>query len=355
MLADMPPRSSRATMKDVAALARVSPKTVSNVVTGSAQVSEPTRQRVEDAMRQLDFVPNLSARTLRNGRTGIIGLALPDLATAFSADLTHAVVQEAHRRGQAVQIEETAAEPDREHDLVSRARAHLIDGLILNPVRLEDSAVEHEESLPPVVLIGEVEQTRTDRVFIDSRRAAEEVTAHMLSRGARRLVALGGAERGERATATARLRLQGFRDAHAAAGLPAAAERELGVWPWSIGGGADAVEQLVAAGVEFDGLVAFTDSIAMGARHALHRHGLSVPDDVLLSGFDDVEHAAYSIPPLTTVGFDHHDYAVAALDLLAARLDDRSRATRAEPIEHRLIIRGSTGVPGAAPRGHRPV
>ncbi len=179
-------------MRHVAERAGVSPKTVSNVLTGTAQVREPTRLRVEQAMRELDFVPNFSARGLRNGRTGVIGLALPDLATAFSASITHAVVEAAHARGWVVQVEETAAEPAREHELVTRARTHQIDGMILNPVRLEDSVVEHLDHLPPVVLIGEVEQHRTDRVFIDSRAAAREAVLHLVSNGAGRILALGG-------------------------------------------------------------------------------------------------------------------------------------------------------------------
>ncbi|WP_344717625.1 LacI family DNA-binding transcriptional regulator [Nesterenkonia halobia] len=350
----MPPRSPRATMKDVAALARVSPKTVSNVVTGSAQVSEPTRQRVEDAMRQLDFVPNLSARTLRNGRTGIIGVALPDLATAFSATLAHEVVDVAHLRGLAVQIEETAAEPEREYELVSRARTHLIDGLILNPVRLEDSVIEQVDHLPPVVLIGEVEQHLTDRVFVESRTAAREITTHVIERGARRVAALGGAVHGLGGKATSGLRLQGYLEALHAAGLDPDPQLQVQLPEWTIAGAAAGMEELLDRRVHFDAVVAFTDTIAFGALHVLRRSGVRVPEDVLLTGFDDVEHAAFTNPPLTTIAFDHRDYAVAALDLLAARLDDRRRETTAQTVDHCLIVRESTGHPGAVPRGHRP-
>src|ERR1044071_8400068 len=105
-----PPR--RATMKDVDALAGVLTKTVSNVVTRSVPVNDYTYSKVDAAMAQLDFVPNLSARGLRKGRSGIIAVALPDLATAFSAELVHRVVEAAHARGLAVQIEETASDPD---------------------------------------------------------------------------------------------------------------------------------------------------------------------------------------------------------------------------------------------------
>ena len=104
----------RATVKDVAALAGVSPKTVSNVINGVVFVRPDTRARVEKALTELDYVPNLSARGLRNGRTGVIALALPDLATPYSAEMAHHFVEAAHERGWGIQIEETGARPERE-------------------------------------------------------------------------------------------------------------------------------------------------------------------------------------------------------------------------------------------------
>src|SRR5690606_33517427 len=197
--------SARATMRDVAALAGVSTKTVSNVVSGTAFVRPETNERVEPAMLELDFVPNLSARGLRNGRTGMIAVALPDLSTAYSAELLHLIVEAAHRRGLAVQVEETASEPHRERELLSRARSHLVDGLILNPIRLEDTVVPRTDRLPPVVLIGEVEQHRTDCVLVDNQAAAGAIVQHVLAQGARRIAVIGGEDgAGGLSTATSR-------------------------------------------------------------------------------------------------------------------------------------------------------
>jgi DNA-binding LacI/PurR family transcriptional regulator len=332
----------RATVKDVAALASVSPKTVSNVLTGTTPVRPETQARVEAAMRELDFVPNLSARGLRSGRSGTIAVALPDLATAFSADLLHYLVEAAHQRGLAVQIEETATRPQRERDLLSRARAHLVDGLILNPVRLEDSVVDRADNLPPVVLIGEVEQHRTDRVLVDSRQAAKDITAHVIARGARRLAAIGGDGRVERATATSRLRLDGFRDALADAGLPADPAREVNVPLWGMAGGAAAMAELLTRGVEFDAVVAFTDSLAVGAMSELTRAGLRVPEDVLVTGFDDVEVARFTTPSLTTVGFDRRVFAAETVRLLAERIAAPAGPPRQVTIPHTVLERDST-------------
>ncbi|MER6936435.1 LacI family DNA-binding transcriptional regulator [Nocardioides sp. NPDC127514] len=332
----------RATVKDVAALAGVSPKTVSNVMNETVFVRPDTREKVLAAVAELDFVPNLSARSLRSGRSGVIALALPDLATAFSADMVHRVVQAAHERGMAVQIEETAAEPKREHDLVSRAREHQVDGLILNPIRLQDSIVVHDDQLPPVVLIGEVEQHKVDRVLIDSRQAGYEVAAHLLERGAGRIAVLGGETGATDAMATSVQRLEGYHRALGEHGVAYDPALEVNVEKWSMVGGAEAAEELLGRGVEFDAIMAFTDSIAFGAMHVLQEHGLEVPGDVLVTGFDDVEHARFMNPSLTTVALDRRAFAEAAVDLLLTRIDDRTSPPRAVAVPHELVVRAST-------------
>ncbi len=344
-----PPR--RATMKDVAALAGVSAKTVSNVVTGAFTVSEDTRTRVEQAMRQLDFVPNLSARGMRTGRSGTIALALPDLATAYSAELVHSIVAAAHQRGLAVLVEETALAPEREGELLARARTRLVDGLILNPVRLEDSAIRDADRLPPLVVIGEVEQNLADHVRIDSRSAAADVTRHVLARGARRIAVIGGDDDPALATATSRLRLQGVHDALREAGIAPDPVLEANRLPWSMASGAKAMRTLLQRRIAFDAVIAFTDSLAFGALSTLAEHGIRVPDDVLLAGFDDVELSAFTAPSLTTVAFERDALADAALSLLTSRMDDRTAPPHGITLPHELRERGSTS---RTPGGHRP-
>ncbi|MFC4137713.1 MULTISPECIES: LacI family DNA-binding transcriptional regulator [unclassified Microbacterium] len=343
-------RGARATMRDVASLAGVSAKTVSNVVTGTVPVREDTRERVEAAMRKLDFVPNLSARGLRNGRSGVIAVALPFLATSFSSELMHRIVEAAHRRGLAVHIEETGADPGRERELLSRARAHLVDGLILNPIRLEDSSVEGSD-LPPVVLIGEVENRSTDHVGIDSVAGAAELTRHVLSRGATRIAVLGADDENTFGTATSRLRLQGVRQALGEAGVPLDPRLEVNNPDWTMTGGVAATGLLLSRGIPFDAIIAFTDSLATGALHVLRRHGVDVPGQVLVTGFDDVEVSRYTAPPLTTVAIDLPAFAGAAVDRLVARIADRSGPAQSITVPHRLVLRESTD---AAPRGYDP-
>jgi LacI family transcriptional regulator, repressor for deo operon, udp, cdd, tsx, nupC, and nupG len=327
----------RATVKDVARRAGVSPKTVSNVVNGLVPVSPATRKRVELALQELEYVPNLSARGLRNGRSGLIALALPKLETAYSAEIAHHVVELAHEAGWSVQVEETGLEPVREHELFVKARAQQIDGLILNPVVLEASALERGVALPPVVLIGEVEQELADRVAVDSVAAARDMTRLLLDRGHREIVSVGGGERS--VSAAGHLRSIGYREAMAEAGLP---PREIEESEWAPAAAAAAVNAYLDSNPLPDAFFCFTDGMAMGALSAISARGHRVPHDVALAGFDDIDAARFLGPGLTTVSFDKREFVGRAFTMLVERMHDREADPRLAIIDHRIVERGST-------------
>lgn len=331
----------RATLKDVAARADVSPKTVSNVINGSAFVRPDTKARVEQALADLDYVPNLSARGLRNGRSGVIALALPDLATPYSAETAQAFVEAAHARGWGVQIEETGGRPDRERSLLSRARARMVDGLVLNPTVAGELALPDDPlQLPAAVLIGEVEQDRLDQVRVDPDQAAYDMTAMLVASGHRRIAVVGSAVRTN--TFTSVLRTRGYRRALADAGIAADPRLEIGCDDWTPAGGAAAVSAFLDRERLPDAFFCFTDTLAIGALSELWRRGIQVPQAVSVAGFDDVAHGRFAAPPLTTVSFDKHLFADEALDLLAARIADRAAPVRLRTVPHGIIEREST-------------
>lgn len=326
-------------MRDVARRAGVSPKTVSNVVNGTFPVSPKTRDRVEEALTALDYVPNLSARGLRNGRTGVIALALPDLTTAYSAEMAHHFVVAARERGLSVQLQETAGGLEGERELLSRARAQLVDGLILNPVLLETSAIQRGMALPlpPVVLIGEVDQTIADHVWIDNVAACRDLTSMLIEQGHRRIAILGVME-----SESSRLRLRGYGEALTESGLGLDEELQIETSEWTVAGGARAMSAHLATHELPDAVFCLTDSMAIGALSVLWAAGHRVPDDVSVVGYDDVVDAAYAVPALTTVGFDRRHLVETALNLLTERIADGSRPTSSVIMPHSLVLRRST-------------
>ncbi|MGO4591233.1 LacI family DNA-binding transcriptional regulator [Paenarthrobacter sp. 2TAF44] len=331
----------RATVKDVARRAGVSPKTVSNVMNGIVPVSAPTRLRVEQAMQELDYVPNLSARGLRNGRSGVIALALPDLATPFSAEIAQSIVEVAHEQGWSVQIEETGSDPQREQELMTRARSNLIDGLILNPVVLDESAVKVGVALPPVVLLGEVTQELADRVYVDSFAAARDMTLALAKYGRRRIAVLGINK--TRQSATSIQRRQGYEAALQILGIPLDESLLISCSPWTPGAAAESLTRYLDSKPLPEALFCFTDSLAIGALNTLWKRGVRVPDDVAVAGFDDVMDGRYAVPSLTTVSFDKRTIATEALRLLTERMADRGHGQRVVTVDYTILERDSTG------------
>ena len=327
----------RATIKEVARRADVSPKTVSDVINGTSPVTPPVRARVQEAIAALDYVPNLSARGLRNGRTGLIALALPDLSTWYSAEMAHHFVNAAARRGLGVQIEQTGVSGEREQQLVSRARAHLIDGLILNPVILASVPERRGDTLPPMVFIGEVTQSVADHVWIDNVLASREIVELLITQGHRRIAALG-----VMLTETSRLRLTGYHQALADAGIPADPQLEIANDVWRPEGAYAAITTYLEHHPLPEAIYCFTDSMAFGVLSALRSLGHRVPEDISVVGYDNCADGEFTAPPLTTIDFDKASYAETALRLLTRRIAEPDRPIENVTVSHRIRIRGST-------------
>ncbi|MGV9875719.1 LacI family DNA-binding transcriptional regulator, partial [Streptomyces cellulosae] len=179
-------------LKDVAARAGVSARTVSNVVNGSARVAPETRRRVQEAIEELGYRPNLAARSLRAGRTGMVGLAIPELHSPYFAELAGLLVDEARRRSWTVVIDQTRGDAEAERRLLTGDGGRVMDGLIISPWALPAEDIAAAARPLPVVLLGERSpQGLADRVAVDNVAAAEEATAHLLSLGRRRVAAIG--------------------------------------------------------------------------------------------------------------------------------------------------------------------
>ncbi|KQQ05688.1 MULTISPECIES: LacI family DNA-binding transcriptional regulator [unclassified Rathayibacter] len=308
------------TLHDVARAAEVSIKTVSNVINDYPYIRPETRARVEAAIAELGYRPNLSARSLRRGRTGVIGLALPELSLPYFAELADSVMRAADQRGLTVLIEQTQGDPARERSVLTSARRQLTDGLLFSPLGL-GIADEPELALDyPLVLLGErIFSDRVDHVTMQNVAAARAATAHLIARGRRRILALGAHE-GER-VGSAPLRTQGYREALEAAGLSFDEHLVGASGPWHRANGAAAMRRVLDSGVVFDAVFAFNDTLALGAIRALQDAGLRVPVDVAVMGFDDIDESAYSVPSLSSIAPGRDEIAQSAVDVLKARID----------------------------------
>ncbi|WP_114854214.1 LacI family DNA-binding transcriptional regulator [Brachybacterium sp. YJGR34] len=331
-------------MKDVADRAGVSPRTVSNVVSGSAAVAQATRQRVEAAIAELGYRPNLAARSLRAGHTGMIGLAIPELTSPYFAEIAALLVEGARRRGWTVVIEQTHGDPEAERRLL-RGGERVVDGLIISPWALAPSelAASSSSARPvPLVLLGERSpDDRMDRVAIDNVAAADDAVTHLLARGARRVAVIGLQPHLE--NRTAQLRTEGYRRALHRAGLTPQESAQIPVTELHRRDGAQAMSELLDRSPAPDAVFAFSDELALGAMSTARERGLRIPEDLLVMGIDDIEDGAFSGPGLTTIAPDKQQIADRALQCLADRIYSPGNSVPPQDlvIPHALVRRGS--------------
>jgi DNA-binding LacI/PurR family transcriptional regulator len=327
-------------LKDVAARAGVSIKTVSNVVNGYLHVAPETRARVQQAIDTLGYKPNVAARQLRSGRSGVIALAVPDLRSPYFADLAGLISQAAERRSWTVLIDQTDGQAERERNLVAGLRRHAIDGLIFSPLALGGEELARGDDTPMVLLGERVFDGPADHVAIDNTTAAADATRHLLTLGRRRIAAIGAQDR--ESAGTARQRLDGYRIALADAGVPYNPFLVAEVDGFHRSDGAAAMARLTELPEPPDAVFCFNDLLALGAVRHLYDRGVRVPEDVAVAGFDDIEDGRFSNPTLTTVAPDTARLAETAVDLLAERLRRAGGPPRELRVGYRLITREST-------------
>jgi DNA-binding LacI/PurR family transcriptional regulator len=333
-------------LKDVAAVAGVSVRTVSNVVNRFPHVAPDTRARVEQALAELNYRPNLAARNLRRGRSGLIGLVVPEIDSPYFSELAAHLVLAAEERSWTVLVDQTGGDPARERAFLEGAAATFVDGLVFSPWGLGAADLHRSAEDTPLVLLGERGSGGVaDHIAIDNVAAAVEATEHLIALGRRRIAAIG--VQPHLAHETARLRLEGYRACLQAAGHPRDERLEVPVAALHRSDGAAAMRHLLTLPDPPDAVFCFNDQIALGAVRVAHEAGLRVPRDLAVVGFDDIEDGRYSCPSLTTIAPDKGAIAERALECLAERLDgDRVHTVRDIVVPHRLLVRESSG-------GHR--
>lgn len=312
------------TMNDVARAAGVSLKTVSNVLNDYEFIRPATKQKVQDAIAELGYQANLTARSLRSGKTYMLGLVLSDLSAPYYAELAARLMKAATQRGYRVLVEQSDAEEQAELNALQGPFRQLTDGLLFTPLAIDADAVASRVGSKPLVMLGEhVMDPRFDLVTMKNGEAAAAITAHLLRSGRRRIAVLGASP--EETTGSAGLRLTGYRTALEEAGVPF--DPAL-VTPaeWRRDTGAAALANLLDSGVQFDAVFGLNDVLALGAMHELLIRGVRVPQDVAVAGFDDIDEARFASPSLTTVSPGMDEIAERSVALLLDRISGKETA-----------------------------
>jgi LacI family transcriptional regulator, repressor for deo operon, udp, cdd, tsx, nupC, and nupG len=329
---------SRATIRDVAALAGVSHQTVSRVINADDQVRPATRQRVEAAIAQLSFRPNAIARFMATGSTHTFTCLAPNLTDYTFARIIEGAEQEARRHGYYL-FSASAHNEDTFAILVDQlVTSGRTEGLlVINPYA--DERHRHLPDHVPTVYVGaRPREEAVDSVALDDEGAAITATEHLLALGHRRIATICGPMSED----CSQDRLAGYQAALAAAGL--SADPDLIIeGDWSATTGHEAFQRLMRLAHPPTAIFAQNDRMAIGVLRAAREAGLHVPDDLAVIGVDDMPLASYFDPPLTTMRQDLVEIGCQAAHLLIRAVENPGAERQHLRLPAELIVRKSTG------------
>ena len=336
------------TLRDVAQIAGVSAMTVSRVVNGHENVDPQTQRRVEEAIAALGYVPNRLARGLISHKTQTIGVILPDIVNPFFAPVVRGAETAARRSGYRVLLCNSEADLRLEREYIDDLVSHRVEGLLIAPAsdRSRTSVLPLLRGGFPLVMVDRVlPDADCDFVASDNVGGARRLTEHLISVGHRRIAHITDAED----TSTGRDRLEGYRTAIENAGIPYNEELVFRTTVDQLGG-YRATQQILAVEPLVTAIFGVNNMTTVGAMQALRERGLSVPSDIGLVCFDDVEHLAVLSPFLTVIDQPAETFGSLGVQLLLERISGKAgRRSRRIVLQTDLIVRESccvrTGVP----------
>jgi DNA-binding LacI/PurR family transcriptional regulator len=335
-LANKSPRPRAVVMADVAKLAGVSLQTVSRVINDSPHVRSATRERVQDAMRKLEYRPNPVARALVTGRSRTLGVVSFDTTLYGPASTLFGIERAAHDAGYFVSIVSLRSlTPSSVVSAVERLREQGVDGiLVIAPQESATQALLHLPEDVPVVAAEAGPDDAVPRVAVDQIDGARLATTHLLELGHRTVWHISGPPD----WLEAQDRVDGWRTTLDAAG---AAAPPVLVGDWSARAGYELGQEL-AANADVTAVFVANDQMALGLLRSLHEAGRRIPGDISVVGFDDIPEAAYFTPPLTTVRQNFNEMGRRSLLLLLEQIESGVREARRETVAPELIVRAST-------------
>lgn len=326
-------------MKDVARLAGVSTSTVSHVINNNRFVSERVREKVDQAIRELNYAPSALARSLKINQTRTIGMLLTASSNPFYAEVVRGVENSCYERGYSLILCNTEGDEDRMNRSLETLMQKRVDGLLMMCTETHLPSAEilnRYPSVPMVMMDWAPFEGRGDIIQDNALLGGELATQHLIDRGYTRIACIAGPQD----KTPSRLRLEGFRKAMASSGLSVLPGYVV-EGDFEFQGGFNAMNQLLALEVLPDAVFTSNDAMAVGVYHALFQAGLRVPQDIAVMGYDNIELARYLTPPLSTIHQPKDELGELAIDTLIHRMLDPDASQQTLVLTPELVERGS--------------
>ncbi|WP_425280980.1 ribose operon transcriptional repressor RbsR [Mixta intestinalis] len=307
-----------ATMKDVARMAGVSTSTVSHVINNNRFVSEAIREKIEAAIRELNYAPSALARSLKINQTHTIGMLLTASSNPFYAEVVRGVENSCYERGYSLVLCNTEGDEERMNRSLETLLQKRVDGLLIMCTESHLPSVDiltRYPGIPSVMMDWAPFEGDSDIIQDNSLLGGELAANYLIARGYQRIACIAG----PLDKTPACLRLEGFKKAITAAGLPLPAEYIVN-GDFEFQGGFNGMNALLACKIRPQAVFTSNDAMAVGAYHALYQAGLRIPEDMAIMGYDNIELARYMTPPLTTIHQPKDELGELAIDTLIHRM-----------------------------------
>jgi len=326
-------------MKDVARLAGVSTSTVSHVINKDRFVSEAIREKVEAAIASLNYAPSALARSLKIKQTRTIGMLITASTNPFYSEIVRGVERSCFERGYSLVLCNTEGDEQRMNRNLETLMQKRVDGLLLlcTETHLPSQEImQRYPSIPTVMMDWEPFDGDSDLIQDNSLLGGDMATQYLINKGYSRIACITG----PLDKSPARLRLEGYRAAMSRSGLAIREGDEIES-NFEFGGGFTAMQQLLAMRERPQAVFIGNDAMAVGAYQALYQAGLSIPQDMAIIGYDDIELARYMTPPLTTIHQPKDELGELAIDVLIHRMAEPDLQQQRLQLTPVLIERGS--------------
>ena len=330
------------TMSDVASAAGVSRATASYALRGDPRIAETTAARVRKAAHSLHYTTNLSARSLRSGHSGVIGVAIFELDRPYPSEMSAAMSRAAERLGLQAIVQQTSNSAESEISILRKVTSQLCDGTIFSPSNVNDEEIQALSGGKPLVFLDDISPSPLfDTVNTPCEEGAEAAVTHLLDIGCKRVAILGSKYQilldDRESRSVSGRRLLGCLNAFEKAEYTVNPGDFIPLKHWDSQDARKCAHDLVESGQTFDGVFCMTDTIALGFMRGLADCGIRIPEDIAVIGFDGINEGSYCIPSLSTIATDLDDLADKAIGILTSRISgQRSSTTTSASVTPRL-------------------
>ncbi len=334
-------KSSNVTIKDIARILGISPSTVSRALKDHPDISQATKDQVNNLAKEMNYRPNPIALSLRNRRSNVIGVVIPEIVHYFFSSVISGIEKVAGEHGYSVMVSQSGESYEKEVEVCSTFQHSIIDGILIS-VSKETDEFSHlqkfeEEGIPVVFFDRMIEEFESDRVLINDYEGAYKATEHLIVEGRRRIIHFAGPKN----RLISKNRLKGYLEAHKNNGV--VIDESLVIYCDNFDSALIETQRILDSGVKFDAIFTVNDFTAAGVLKTLQKNGVKVPNDVSVIGFGNDYIAEMIEPTLTTVSQPGFTMGERAMQMLIDRIkNEKSNPVQTEVLPTSLVLRNST-------------